>query len=63
MLRQVADRFFNGYQLKAYLAMKSSGLWKRFAKGFEVYHTQGLAYNLEDAERILKQHGYLPKVS
>jgi hypothetical protein len=57
LVEQVANRFFDGNQATAYLAMKDSGLWDFFSSTYETSHTLGVEYLLEDAEEWFARNG------
>ncbi|MDR1013372.1 MAG: DUF3791 domain-containing protein [Coriobacteriales bacterium] len=57
IVEQVANRFFEGNQSAAYVAMQDSGLWAFFSDTYDVSHTLGVEYLLEDAERWFVRNG------
>jgi hypothetical protein len=57
IVEQVANRFFAGDQAAAYAAMKDSGLWDFFSDTYDVSHSLGVEYLMDDAEKWLKKRG------
>jgi hypothetical protein len=57
VVEQVANRFFDGNQVAAYLAMKDSGLWDFFSDTYDTSHTVGVEYLLQDAKEWFARSG------
>jgi hypothetical protein len=57
IVEQVANRFFAGDQAAAYITMKDSGLWDFFSDTYDVSHSLGVEYLMDDAEKWLKKRG------
>jgi len=51
VVEQVANRFYAGDHATAYLAMKSSGVWRFFIDTYDTSHTVGVDYLLEDVQK------------
>ena len=55
IVEMVASRFFHGDQAKAYAAMRETGLWDFFSATYDVSHTLGVDYLMQDAEKWLSR--------
>jgi hypothetical protein len=57
LVEKIADRFFDGDQSAAYIAMKDSGLWSFFSDTYDTSHTLGVEYLVKDAETWFIRNG------